>query len=77
VLAKDEARAGELDVALRSLAEGLRVVTVLLHPYVPATVGILLGALGTEDLALAGASYGAHPGGERVERIAPLFPKVE
>jgi methionyl-tRNA synthetase len=74
-LAKDEARAGELDTALRSLAEGLRVVTVLLHPYVPGSVERLLAALGGPELDLAGARYGARPGGQRVEAIEPLFPK--
>src|SRR3712207_1574775 len=34
-LAKDAARSEELDVALRSLTEGLRSVTVLLQPYMP------------------------------------------
>src|SRR5690242_5025600 len=34
-LAKDPAKADELATTLRSLAEGLRVVTVLLHPYIP------------------------------------------
>src|SRR6478735_9039984 len=34
-LAKDETKADELHQALRSLAEGLRVVTVLLVPYIP------------------------------------------
>src|SRR6185503_11018293 len=33
--AKDDARADELDRTLASLAEGLRVVGVLLHPYLP------------------------------------------
>jgi methionyl-tRNA synthetase len=74
-LAKDEARAGELDVALRSLAEGLRVVTVLLHPYVPGSAERLLAALGRPELDLAGARYGGAPGGQRVEAIDPLFPK--
>jgi hypothetical protein len=32
-LAKDDARAGDLDRVLRTLAEGLRVVTVLLWPW--------------------------------------------
>ena len=45
-LAKDEAKAAELDTALRSLAEGIRAVTVLLHPYIPETAGKLLDALG-------------------------------
>jgi methionyl-tRNA synthetase len=77
-LAKDEARAGELDTALRSLAEGLRVVTVLLHPFMPDTTGRLLAALGAgEDaLALDGARLGAHPGRNRVQKVPPLFPKT-
>jgi methionyl-tRNA synthetase len=75
-LAKDPDRAEELDVALRSLAEGLRVVTVLLHPYLPASADRLLAALGDGKLALAGAEYGARPGGARVEQLPPLFPKT-
>jgi len=76
-LAKDEARAEELDVALRSLAEGLRVITVLLCPYLPETAARLLEALGRPSDSIAGAVYGAAPGGAQVERIAQLFPKVE
>ncbi len=74
-LAKDEARAGELDTTLRSLAEGLRVLTVLLAPYIPASADKLLAALGEEDATLAVAHYGARPGGARVEKLPPLFPK--
>jgi methionyl-tRNA synthetase len=76
-LAKDEARAGELDITLRSLAEGLRAVTVLLTPYIPDTAGRLLAALGREDATIAGARYGSAAGGQTVEKIPPLFPKVE
>jgi methionyl-tRNA synthetase len=77
-LAKDVARAGELDVTLRSLAEGLRVVTVLLTPYIPETAEKLMAALGQpgED-AIEGARYGARPGGQTVERVPPLFPKID
>jgi methionyl-tRNA synthetase len=35
-LAKDPERAADLDRVLRTLAEGLRVVTVLLSPWIPA-----------------------------------------
>ena len=76
-LAKDEARAPELEVALRSLVEGLRVVTVLLCPYVPDTAARLLAALGEPDDSLALAEYGARRGGAQVERIPPLFPKID
>jgi methionyl-tRNA synthetase len=74
-LAKDEANAGALDETLRSLAEGLRVVTLLLTPYIPETAERLLDALGADDRSLAGATYGAVPGGARVEKLPPLFPK--
>jgi methionyl-tRNA synthetase len=76
-LAKDEAQAGELDTTLRSLAEGLRVVTVLLAPYVPATAEKLLAALGEPDASLEAATLGARRGGARVEKLPPLFPKPQ
>jgi methionyl-tRNA synthetase len=77
-LAKDPARAGELDRVLGTLVEGLRVVAVLLWPYLPASSERLLEALGAGggalDLSLAGATLGAGRI-ERVERIESLFPK--
>src|SRR4051794_39062026 len=79
-LAKDETQADHLRVVLRSLAEGLRTVTVLLHPYVPASADKLLDALGVtaEDrLAPAGARFGAGPVGTPIGDLAPLFPKPE
>ena len=45
-LAKDPERAADLDRVLRTLAEGLRVVTVLLAPWIPGAAEKLLGALG-------------------------------
>jgi len=74
-LAKEEAGAGDLDRALRSLAEGLRVVTVLLHPYMPESTEKLLAALGQVGLSLDGAGYGAAPGGAHIGALEPLFPK--
>jgi methionyl-tRNA synthetase len=74
-LAKDDNRAGELDTALRSLVEGLRVVTVLVEPFVPRAAGQLLAALGQPAADLGGARYGAVAGGGRVEALETLFPK--
>jgi methionyl-tRNA synthetase len=77
-LAKDDARAGDLDRVLGTLVEGLRVVAVLLWPYLPASSERLLAALGggggALDLSLAGARFGAGRI-ERVEKIESLFPK--
>jgi methionyl-tRNA synthetase len=76
-LSKDESQAERLDEVLYSLAEGLRVVSVLVHPFIPDSAERLLGALGREDLSLELARFGAVPGGARVGELAQLFPRVE
>jgi len=76
-LAKDDAEAARLDEVLYTLAEGLRVVSVLLHPFVPSSAERLLAALGREDLDLEGAELGAVEGGAKVGELAQLFPRVE
>ncbi|MBA2341933.1 MAG: methionine--tRNA ligase, partial [Thermoleophilaceae bacterium] len=76
-LAKDPANAARLDAILYSVAEGLRVVSLLLHPFVPAAAEKLLTALGQEDRSLESARFGAEGGGARIGELAPLFPKVE
>jgi methionyl-tRNA synthetase len=73
-LAKDEAAAGELSSVLANLVEGLRSVTVLLWPYLPASAERLLDALGAPERSLAGAGFGAGRI-ERVTAIGSLFPK--
>src|SRR3954453_11324588 len=73
-LAKDDARADDLDRALASLIEGVRSVTVLLAPYLPETVEKLQAALGTDEVEYAAAGFGARRL-ERVEKVEPLFPR--
>jgi len=74
-LARDDARAADLDRVLATLVEGLRVVAVLLHPYLPASTEILLAALDVPDVSLAGARLGAGTTIARVTQLEPLFPK--
>jgi methionyl-tRNA synthetase len=76
-LAKDDAEAERLDRVLYTLAEGLRVVSVLVHPFMPASAERLLAALGHEELALEGAKLGAVGGGAKVGELGQLFPRVE
>ncbi|HEX5224137.1 MAG TPA: methionine--tRNA ligase, partial [Solirubrobacteraceae bacterium] len=73
-LAKDDDRAGELDSVLASLLEGLRVVGVLLWPYMPASCEKLLAALGAASGSLAAGELGAARVGA-VGTLEPLFPK--
>jgi methionyl-tRNA synthetase len=73
VLARDADRAGELAGVLATLAEGLRVVTVALLPYMPVKTAALLEALGAGERlerTFAGEGWGG-----RVSALAPLFPK--
>ncbi|MDQ2760588.1 MAG: methionine--tRNA ligase [Actinomycetota bacterium] len=74
-LAKDPAAADELDRTLASLAEGMRAVSVLLAPYMPATTSRLLGAIGAPTVDYARAGFADRGSGARVEAIEPLFPK--
>jgi methionyl-tRNA synthetase len=74
-LAKEEADPERLDEVLYNLVEGLRVTTLLLVSYLPDTSERLLAALGEDSRALA--ELGSRKGGQRAERIPPLFPKIE
>ena len=76
-LAKDEAQARRLDSVLYGLAEGLRAVSVLALPFVPAAAELLLGALGQEDRSIESATFGSASGGATISALEPLFPKVE
>jgi methionyl-tRNA synthetase len=75
-LAKDEASADQLDSVLASLAEGIRVVTVLLHAYMPETTERLMGALGQDGgFAISAADFGSQAGGGVTPLDPALFPK--
>jgi methionyl-tRNA synthetase len=74
-LAKDEAQRERLDSVLYGLAEGLRILTLLLLPYMPDTTGRLLDALSEGERELA--EFGSRGGGQTVGQLEPLFPKLE
>ena len=74
-LARDPVDALRLDETLASLAEGLRVVSVLLHPYMPATVERLLSAIGSPSVAFEGAPFAGRGSRAQVTALEPLFPK--
>jgi methionyl-tRNA synthetase len=75
-LAKDPERSEQLDCVLATLAEGLRVVSVLLHPYLPEATAKLLAALGAPELSFAASGFGS--GSVRqVRKLEPLFPKKD
>jgi methionyl-tRNA synthetase len=73
-LAREPVTAAALDETLRSLFEGLRIVTLLLHPYMPATTEQLLNVMGFQDLDYELAVWQEQTGG-MADALEPLFPK--
>jgi methionyl-tRNA synthetase len=77
-LAKDPAKADELDRTLYDLVDGLRAVAVALAAYLPETAARILAALGQPDeLAWDGVAYGRTTAADGIEAAEPLFPRVE
>ena len=77
-LAKDEARAAELDRALYELADGLRVAAIALSAYLPETAVRILEALGQPvDVAWGNVAYGGTIAATGIEPAQPLFPRVD
>ncbi|MBX6372025.1 MAG: methionine--tRNA ligase [Acidothermus sp.] len=80
----DAASQQRLDAILYAAAEGLRVLAILLHPFMPRTCTTLwasvggpeaLGPLAAQPLAEA-ARWGRLPVGARVVKGEPLFPRL-
>ena len=69
-LAKDEADAERLDEVLYNLAEGLRVTTLLLLPYMPGASATLLAALGEDGRELGRARLPRRRPAGRADRAA-------
>jgi methionyl-tRNA synthetase len=77
-LAKDPARAGDLDRVLYELADGLRAVAVALAAFVPETSERLLTALRQPvDVAWEDVAAGRAVEAEGIEPALPLFPRVD
>ncbi|MGH2864471.1 MAG: methionine--tRNA ligase [Solirubrobacteraceae bacterium] len=75
-LAKDDARSQELDRVLATLVAGLRVLGVLLYPYMPSSAEKLLAAIGCEQRSLESARWDwAHALGRPIGTLESLFPK--
>jgi methionyl-tRNA synthetase len=77
-LAKDEARADELDHVLYDLVDGLRAVAIALAAYLPGTSARILETLGQPaELDWSEVAYGRTRGARGLEPAAPLFPRVD
>jgi methionyl-tRNA synthetase len=78
-VAKDPARAAELNAFLYRLAERVRVLALLASPVIPSSAEKVLDMLGIpkDSPARKSAEYGLLPEGQPLGPITPLFPRIE
>ncbi|MGO4544338.1 methionine--tRNA ligase [Paenibacillus sp. 2TAB23] len=80
-LAKDEAKKGELASVMHHLAESLRIVSILLQPFLTHSPREMWKQLGIEQGDLTSwestKQFGALPGGTKVSKGSPLFPRLD
>jgi methionyl-tRNA synthetase len=76
-LAKDPAKAGELDATLASLVRTLLVAATLLHPFMPTKMEDLVGRLGVGQTPTLEEALGMKLAGRTVHRGDPLFPRPD
>jgi methionyl-tRNA synthetase len=78
-LARDPGKKKELEDALYTAVEGLRIASVLLEPALPTKAKELRAALGLGDYTIAQTeTWGLSPAGTHIPQDAPiLFPKLE
>ena len=83
VLAKDESTRRELGAVMYHLAESLRIVSILIQPFLTNAPKLIWSQLGVnaDSAELTGwdstKTFGLLPAGTRVSKGAPLFPRLE
>ncbi|SDC73478.1 methionine--tRNA ligase [Shouchella lonarensis] len=80
VLAKDEAREAELGSVMYHLAESLRIVAVLLKPFMTTAPVKICAQLGLDSAAQTWdtlSSFGRISAGTHVQKGEPIFPRLE
>jgi methionyl-tRNA synthetase len=80
-LAKEPQARAQLDTALYTAAEVLRIATVLLAPVLPESTAKIWAQLGMaeplESVLLQELKWGQLQPGQKVGEVAPVFPRIE
>lgn len=81
-LAKDAAKKAELATVMYNLAESLRVISVLISPFMPETAPKIWAQLGMMgdiwDVRLDAVKvWGGLPAGQHIGQAEPIFPRIE
>lgn len=80
ILVKDETKAARLQTVMYNLAETLRIVAILIAPFIPSTSPKIFTQLGLtvpEEFLLAEAVWGGIADGTKVQKGEPLYPRIE
>lgn len=80
ILAKDPAQAERLQAVMYNLAEALRIIAILIAPFVPVTAPKIYEQLGLgkpDSFFMADAVWGKLATGTKVQKGEPLFPRIE
>lgn len=80
ILAKDPAEAERLQAVMYNLAEALRIIAILIAPFVPVTAPKIYEQLGLgkpESFFMADAVWSKLATGTKVQKGEPLFPRIE
>lgn len=80
ILAKDPVQAERLQAVMYNLAEALRIIAILIAPFVPVTAPKIYEQLGLgkpEHFFMADAVWGGLASGTKVQKGEPLFPRIE
>ena len=82
VLGKDESRKAELNRVLYDLAESLRIISVMIEPFIPVTARKMWNQLNIaakfEDVRISAiATWGKTVIGTKINKPEQLFPRIE
>lgn len=78
VLAKDAAQKGRLDTVLHNLVDALRIVSILIYPYMHTTSALMREQLGLpEEPIWEDAKHFGLSEGLKVKRGDPIFPRLD
>lgn len=79
LLAKEESKQSELHTVLHHLAESLRIISILIHPFMHTTSLNIRRQLGLQDVApkWSDAQTFEAMAGETVQKGDPIFPRLD
>ncbi len=81
VLAKSDSKSARLATVMYNLSEAIRIIAVLISPFMPDTSEEIFRQLGIADDSAkiwdSAASWGVIPEGFKVSKGKPLFPRID